>query len=122
MAESEVRTTTLTLVSGLIVIVGAVVVLASIFWETVTVGETVVDVFLVGGAVFAVGILVGGVDRWIGGDRRRGAAQAVSAFGWAGFVWGTSDGPELVLYAGLALMLIGGLVLVGADEWVERFL
>lgn len=121
MAESEIRTTTLTVVSGLVVIVGGVVVLASVFWESVTLAATRIDVFLVGGAVFAVGILLGGVDRWVGGDLRRGAAQAVSAFGWAGFVWGTSDGPAVVLYAGLGLMLVGGLVLVGADEWLTGY-
>lgn len=120
MAGSQPRTGPLTLVSGAIVVIGGVVVVASLVWETVGLADTVVDVFLVGGAVFAIGFGLGGVDRWFGGEQRRGAAQVVSAVGWAGFVWGSSGGALWVLYAGFALLVVGGLVLLGADEWVER--
>lgn len=120
MAGEQPRTGPLTLVSGAIVVIGGVLVVASLVWETVVLADTAVNVFLVGGAVFAIGFALGGVDRWYGGERRRGAAQVVSAVGWAGFVWGSSDGSIPVLYGGFALLVVGGLVLVGADEWVER--
>ncbi|MFB6104046.1 MAG: hypothetical protein ABEJ57_03020 [Halobacteriaceae archaeon] len=122
MAGQAPRTGPLTLASGIVVVVGGILVVVSLVWETVTIGATVVDVFQVGGAIFAVGFALGGVDRWQTGQRRRGVAQVVSAVGWAGFVWGTSGGPTVVLFGGLVLLAIGGLVLVGADEWLDRVL
>lgn len=120
MAGEPPRTGPLTLVSGAIVVIGGVVVVASLLWETVVVADTTVDVFVIGGAVFAIGFALGGIDRWYGDERRRGAAQVVSAVGWAGFVWGSSGGTTAVLYGGFALLVVGGLVLFGADEWIEQ--
>lgn len=108
MSEAAQGTSQITVAAGLLTVLGGVLVLASIFVQSIVVGSTTIDLYLWGGVIFAIGFAGGATLHIERGDHTKAAAQVLGAIGWLLIVVGGSGGPTSVFFAGLVLLLIGG--------------
>lgn len=122
MAESREETGPVTLVAGLLTVVGGVVVLASIFVPTLTVAETSINLYLWGGVIFAVGFAGGATLHLERGDTTKAWAQVTGALGWLLIVVGGSGGPTILFFIGLVALVIGGALLYDVPGRISRWL
>lgn len=118
--ESAERPGTLVSVGGLLAAAGALLVVASLVVDSVRLGETVIDLYLVGGVVFAVGFAAGAQLHLGRGDTRRAAAQVVAAVGWLLVVVGGSTGPRLALWVGVVVLAAAAVVLYDVPDRLRR--
>ncbi|MFB6112193.1 MAG: hypothetical protein ABEJ35_06630 [Halobacteriaceae archaeon] len=120
MSEATQRSSTGTVLGGLLVLAGGILVAVSIFVPTVTVANQSVDLYLVGGVIFAIGFAAGARLHLDRGDRQRAAAQLLGALGWLLAVVGGTIGPSSLFIVGLGLLLGAGLLLYDVPGRLRR--
>jgi hypothetical protein len=111
MSEAAQGTSQITVAAGLLTVLGGVLVLASIFVQSVVIAETTIDLYLWGGVIFAIGFAGGATLHLDRGNQTKAAAQVLGAAGWLLIVVGGSEGLTNVFFAGLVLLLVGGALL-----------
>lgn len=107
-------------IGGLLAVGGALLVVISLFQETATVGDTVLNLYLIGGVIFAIGFAAGAQLHVQRGDSQRAAVQVVAAVGWVLVVVGGDTGPRPLFYGGLILLLGAGAVLYDVPQRLQR--
>lgn len=122
MSESREETGPVTLVAGLLTVVGGVVVLASIFVPTLTVADTSINLYLWGGVIFAIGFAGGATLHLERGDTTKAWAQVTGALGWLLIVVGGTSGPTILFFIGLVALVIGGALLYDVPGRISRWL
>lgn len=122
MSDASENVGPLVSIGGLLAAGGAVLVVISLFLESVTVASRVIDLYLVGGVIFAVGFAAGAQLHRQRGDQTRAIIQVTAAIGWLFVVVGGASGPRGLFYVGLVLLLGAGAVLYDIPDRIRRLL
>lgn len=91
---------------------GAGMLFASPFIDSVPLFGTEVDFAVIAASVFAIGLLIGGIAYARDGKPRLGAIHVLGALGWSSFVAGASISNAVVLVFGAAILVVSALSMI----------